>query len=183
MLTLTVLGVGAYYGIVQTEAAASDVAALTGTTRRLRSELANLQIELDQTLATAAESRAQLAQRGPLPRHSPVERDLHTMTQFARANRVSIDEVRPLGTAEYPGVNEVRYVLKGSGTFEALLGFFRTFEQSPFWADVTHLRIDRRAGSIDADTSERDAEISVSFFASADPPVPPAQPTGEGPAS
>jgi hypothetical protein len=190
LLTAAVLGTGTYYGVVQTEAAASDISVLTGTTRRLRSELVRLQSALDQSHAAAADSRAQLAQRGQLPRHSPVERDLQTLTQFARANRVMIAEVRPSGTVHYPGVTEVRYVLKGSGTFDALMGFFRSFEDSPFWADITHLRIDRAPAMPDTQNATRDAEISVSFFASVDAPpaagpsaAVPAGPVGEGPGS
>jgi len=163
-LTAAILACGGYFGVLRSDAVADEFRQLTHSTRNLRVQLAETQALLTEAQSVADTSRAELAQRGRLPQQTPLERDLQTLTQFARENLLNIAEVRPLGPVQYPGVIELRYVLRVSGTFDSLLGFLAAFESSPFWADLTHLKID--AATAGGETPERRAELTVSFFAS-----------------
>lgn len=164
LLASVILACGGYFGLVRTQSVSDNINRLTASTRNLRVQSAEMQAQLHQAQTAADTSRTELSQRGRLPQQTPVERDLQTLTQYARTNRLTIAEVRPLGTVRYPGVIELRYVLRVSGTFDALVGFFTAFESSPFWADLTHMKID--APAIGPEPAPRTAELTVSFFAS-----------------
>jgi Tfp pilus assembly protein PilO len=187
----TILGIDLAGGVLTAACAVIAVGHLAGPTRaagqRIRelqtevksreSEVADLRITLHERQETAKELEDQLRTLGSLPAETPVEQDLGTITDLARSHGLKLGEVSPHSTVEYPGVQELRYLLIGEGRFEDWVEFLASFQKCSFWADVTYVRCTQAAKADLNSSATARTELTVSFYAAAEPEDdPPATP-------
>ncbi|HRX83813.1 MAG TPA: hypothetical protein P5572_02200 [Phycisphaerae bacterium] len=103
--------------------------------------LADAEAALRMEQARGTQLKADISQRGALPRQSPVEDDLRDVARLARESNMDLVQVTPLAGEKYPGLVELRYNVLTRGDFAELLHFLRAFEQSTLWADITGVDI------------------------------------------
>jgi hypothetical protein len=168
-IALSCAAVGVWYMAGPLPAAGRRLTEFQGQASDLRQDVGDLQPRVARQAAITRRLEQELANRDPLLGPTQVEQNLSHITELARANRLQLVEVIPLSSVEYPGIHELRYHLTGRGRYADWLAFMGVFEQSPFWADITHLRL---AGSGKSDTQPTDAVLqgafTVSFFSTAE---------------
>jgi Tfp pilus assembly protein PilO len=121
-------------------------------------------------LTSLEENREELESKGALPSQTPVEKDLARITRLAQKHRLTLDEIVPQASAEYPGIRELCYSVKGEGRFTDWLAFLRGFETCPFWADITHMKVTQTGQGARAMFSTTRVELTVGFFSAMDVP-------------
>jgi Tfp pilus assembly protein PilO len=152
-----------------TRAVGQRIRELQTEVRTRESELADLRITLHQRQNAASELAEKLRALGSLPSETPVEQDLRTIADLAHAHGLRLSEVSPHSTVEYPGVQELRYVLIGEGRFDDWVGFLARFQKCSFWADVTYVRLSQPVKAELDSTATAQAELTVSFYAAVEP--------------
>ncbi len=168
-ITALIVAVAGWCGFSHLPATAAVLIESRAALADAKTQLNSAEHALRQQQATQDALRADIASRGALPERSPVETDLRTIVRLAREHELELIEVAPINGKSYPGIAELRYAVRARGTYSGLLGFLNTFEQSPFWADVTSLEISAPRVA-EADQGQRTASLTVSLFASQAPP-------------
>jgi len=70
----------------------------------------------------------------------------------------------PLSARQYPDLLEQRYAYEVTGSLPDLVEFLKSIENTDFWADVSHLKVDRGKRRKDAVSDERNAALTISLF-------------------
>lgn len=170
VLTAGLLGVTAWMAL--SGGAAGDVSSLRGSIAASDRQVSALRAELANQRDAIEAKRQELRDKGHIPEGEPIERDLQKLAELARLNRISVVRVAPLAPRAYPGLLEVRYAFDATGTIPDLTRFFKAVEDSPFWADISHLKIesDRSGGKDDAAArGQRSAQLTISLFSAPKP--------------
>ena len=136
------LGVGVWYGSLNTESASGRLRELSTQVEELDRHLAQTQSALDIEQDAHRRLQAESGDGDLLPEGAPVERDLKAVTDLTRRNRLELIQFTPAGSQRYPGVLELRYRLSAKGAFKDYMRFLRDFEASSSWADITYLKLD-----------------------------------------
>jgi hypothetical protein len=135
---------------------------ITGAERRM----AGLRVELTAERDLVAARSKELEATGQLPQDPVIEEDLQALADLAQRNSVSVLRVAPLTRKEYPGLLEIRYAVDAAGTLPDITRFLRSIELAPFWADVSHMKIESQALPNGEGTPRRLAQLTLSLFAS-----------------
>ena len=120
-----------------------------------------LQLERDY-----AQRLEQAKNEGRLLENSPMEQNLKLLTELVERQSLLLTKVTPGSFNQSENIAQRRFLLKSSGRFEDMVSFFAQFETSPFWADVTHVKITRSV--LPGSSAAGDLELAVSFFSKAD---------------
>ncbi|MHC4236626.1 MAG: hypothetical protein ACYSUQ_16045 [Planctomycetota bacterium] len=161
-LAVACAGAGLWYGLFKPGSASAQIRDLTAEVEELEATVVKMRAALDGQQAVYRQREAVLEERDLLPGKTPVERDLHTISDLAQQNRLEINDLTPMEKKQYPGVVEVRYRLRTNGRFTDYLGFLRGFEASSSWADIVHLELVSADAQTNGDTS---GEATVSIYA------------------
>ncbi len=121
--------------------------------------------------AILASQQTTLAQTGRLPERAPIVSYFRTLSKIAAAHNLQVVQQHPLSERWYPGLLEQRWSYEVSGPTLNLIRFLKAIEDTAYWADVSHLKIDRGNGPDESVVRERVANLTISFFSS--PPVDP----------
>jgi len=153
-------------------AATSRVAQARAQLDGTREKLAQTELALRKWRSEREQLERDIAERGALPQHSPVEADLREISRIARDHGVETIQVTPVAGERYPGLIELRYALEARSDFAALVAFLESFEESHLWADLFGLEIRSPAGGTDDAEGKRTASLVVSLYASKEAAVP-----------
>jgi Tfp pilus assembly protein PilO len=177
VLTAACAVIAAGYWVGPTRAVGQRIRDRQAEVKSRESEMADLRITLRQRQGTAKELEDRLRALGSLPAETPVEQDLGMIADLVRSHGLKLGEVSPHSTVEYPGVQELRYLLIGEGQFEDWVAFLASFQKCSFWADVTYVRCtEPTKADLNSPATAR-TELTVSFYAAVeseeDPPGAP----------
>lgn len=134
-----------------------------GTTER---RLASLRVQLAAERDVVAARTEELQTTGQLPHNPEIEEDLQALAELATRNQVAVLRVAPLARKEYPGLLEIRYAVDAAGSIPDLTRFLRSIELAPFWADVSHMKIESESTPAGGAKARRVAQLTLSLFAS-----------------
>lgn len=126
-----------------------------------------------------ARVEGELALRGHLPAHAPVEAYFEALATVARRHGLRVVRHSPVGSRRYPGLLEQRFQYEVSGPGSGVLTFLKAIEESRFWADVGYLRIHSGNPTTAGGGAPRVALLTISLF-SALPPEASGAATGGG---
>ena len=167
---LVVASLGVWSGVFHAPRTTQRLEDLQAGMRDMRNTLRSAEAALRRQQAELTALEKDIAQRGALPRKSPVESDLRLLTTLAEGNQVELTRIFPSSDKTYPGITESKYAVEAKTTFAGLVDFLHAFENSPFWADITSLEIGqpRNQKATGEDASQK-TRFVVSLFASNDP--------------
>ena len=164
-LVLALIGVGLWCAIVRPQATNRRTATLKAELAELQATQRANQDVLHRKTAELAELTQDLNRRGVLPEQSPVEKDLHTLAELARASELELLEIAPSTTNTYPGITELQYSVKARSSYVSLIDFMKRFRKASFWADIVDLEI---VGDMNPEHRIYTVELVVSLFAAND---------------
>ena len=168
VVLMALAGVAAWYGFGEPSTASATVAECRAEVAVVEEDVARIRQNLAKWLSSLEANREELESKGSLPSQTPVEKDLARITRLAQKHRITLDEIVPQVSAEYPGIRELCYSVKGDGRFTDWLAFLRGFEACSFWADITHLKITQAGQGARAMFSTSRVELTVGFFSATD---------------
>jgi Tfp pilus assembly protein PilO len=171
-LVCACLAVGGWFAFGPPQQAAEALQTRRTDADQLEKDVAEMRASVQAAQARLAGTQEKVNGLGALPREMRLEKDLNTIAELARGHKLSLSQVTPLSTGEYPGLREARYAIQGTGSFADWMAFLRSFEASPFWADITNLEIGTAAGGRSGTLSAPEARLTVSFYAATDPENP-----------
>lgn len=111
---------------------------------------------------------AALANAGDPPLDVSLETYVEMIATIASKNKLRIIRHIPLQSRTYPGLFVRQFSIEVSGTFADLMEFLRTIEEINYWADVSHFKIDKPAGSAMLPSRVQSALVTFALF-SAEP--------------
>jgi hypothetical protein len=171
------IAVGAWFALGPPKDAAASLGPRKAEASALESDVSRIRMALRQARNSVEEARKKVDALGSLPQSVPIERDLDALAGVARSCHLTIGEVAPHATVDYPGVRELQYSIKGEGTFPDWMTFLRAFEEQSCWADVTHMKLEARKQSSPVATPRPRAELTISFYAACENEIEEAEPT------
>lgn len=178
-LVCACLAVGAWFAFGPPRQAAATLHANRDEVLRLDDEVSQMRSALLAAQAQLQATRDRVQSLGALPRQMQLEQDLNTIAELARANNLSLSDVAPVATTEYPGIRETRYTIRGTGRFADWMAFLQAFEASPFWADITNLDMGAPHPSRATAGAVPETTLTVSFYAATEPAGPAAEESTE----
>jgi len=158
-----IVGAAAWLALVQGRETRERLDAAGNELLTRRRDLGGLQAVVTKQRAILTEREKQLAQTGRLPDETPTEEYFEHLSQMANRHGLRILRHSPLPPQEYPGLREDRFAFDLVGPFPDLVAFFRDIESSPYWADVSYLRV-ASASQGDEAAKERVASLTLSLF-------------------
>jgi hypothetical protein len=166
------LAIGGWFAFGPPQQAAGTLRTHRADADRLEKDVAEMRTAVVAAQARLADTQEKVNSLGALPREMRLEKDLNTIAELARGHKLSLSQVTPLSTVDYSGVRETRYAIQGTGSFASWMAFLRSFEASPFWADITNLEIGMAPGGRPNAGSAPEARLTVSFYAATEPARP-----------
>jgi hypothetical protein len=161
LVVAALAGVAVCYGFLNADRASRELQEITAIVEGLQRTTDETKATLQQQTQVYEARRAALGEGDLLPEEIPIENDLRAVSDIARRHRLELIEFSPLGSFLYPGVRETRYRLRAVGRFAQYLRFFRDFERSDSWADITYLELN----SSNAQTQDgKAADLVVSLY-------------------
>jgi hypothetical protein len=163
-LVCACLAVGGWFAFGPPQQVAGALQARRKDADQLEKDVAEMRAAVVAAQARLAGTQETVNSLGALPRETRPEKDLNTIAELARGRKLRLSQVTPLFTIDYPGVRETRYAIEGTGSFADWMAFLRSFEASPFWADITNLEIGTTPGGRTKAASAPEARLTVSFY-------------------
>jgi hypothetical protein len=175
MALACLLAASGWLGLVRGRETVADLKGAAAEVASRRRDLASLQSVATRQRTTLAEKEKQLAQSGRLPHETPTEEYFEFLSMLAAQHQLRILKHNPMPSQEYPGLREDRFAFDVVGTFPNLVLFFQGIESSPYWADVSYLRVSSTAPDGGGQTAPSAvANLTVSLFS-----APPEKQKGE----
>lgn len=165
-LCLIALVVGAWFSFGRSNASGAQISVLRQDVGRLRSDVEGLQNTKTQMERDYSELLASAKTEGRLLEASSIESNLKHLTELIEDAGLMLTQVAPAGSDLSRNALRNRYVLTGAGRFPDMVRFFRSFEQSAFWADISHVKIVQSSPADDAEMG--DIDLAVSFYSMVD---------------
>lgn len=160
----------AWLGLVRGDRMRGHLAELRESIADSRRDLSSIESARDRQKQLLREKQKELADRGHLPEQTPVEEYFQAMSSLAQRAGLSVVRHQPMLPRSYPGLLERRYAYEISGTFASLMQFLRGVEESPYWADVSYLRVEP-SDAAGANRSRRSAMLTMSLFSAGPSPT------------
>ncbi len=159
------LGTSFWFSFYGTGATAKTLHALNQEVRHAEDMQSRMDEAIRRKTDAGHERQDTVGESDFLPQATPVERELRQLSELARKNGLQVAGLMPLGAYQYPGIQELRYKMTTSGTFNDYVQFLDDFQQSSSWADVTFLKM---ASADPQVTQNKRADLTFSFYSAAD---------------
>ena len=177
---LACLGVFVWLTCLREGLAGREIGVLTGSVTDMRKDLAALRGALDNLHNVVEAHRDELAVQGKLPGGTPIDEDLHALSQLAAESGIALKAIDELGARSYPGLRELRYTIEAEGTLADLMRFFKAIETANLWADISYVEVASGPSRATEAIAKREARLTVSLFSATDPVAADAGEDGKG---
>jgi Tfp pilus assembly protein PilO len=154
----------AWLTLLREDRSAAALRDLRGAIATAKGELATIQLLREQQEALVKARRAELETRGQIPEKAPIHEYFQELSRLAHRHRLQVRSQGPLPPQSYPGLVEDRYSFEVMGTMTNMARFLREIEQSAFWADVSHLKIESAKQGQTETVNTREALLTISLF-------------------
>lgn len=141
-----------------------DIRVLTQRIHRIQTDSRALRAEGQRQREILETYRDDLAKTGQLPTETPIEEYFQALSMLASNHGLRVVKHQPETSREYPGLREQRYACELTGPFPQLVGFLKSIEETDFWADVSHLKLEGGKTRLSGPSSERTALLTISLF-------------------
>ncbi len=142
----------------------ADIGRLKRLIHQARQDRLTTEAASQEQHAVLAGRQAELAKTGRLPTETPIETYFQALSTTALRHGLRIVKHHPLSARQYPDLLEQRYAYEVTGSLPDLVEFLKSIENTDFWADVSHLKVDRGKRRKDAVSDERNAALTISLF-------------------
>ena len=160
---LACLTVGGWYGWINPDASGPMLDTMQAAVNDQQAELVRAGGRLTQQEIVLEETRAEAESRGRLPSTTALEKDLGAIVALAQRHRLTVSQVSPLPSVNYPGILEQRYSIDAQGSFSDWIAFLHAFEGNEFWVDITQVRLAADHTARIAESAPA-AQMILSFF-------------------
>jgi hypothetical protein len=165
----------AYCAFVEGRSAQAELSSAAADVATFKRDLVGLHNVASRHRASLAEKENLLARTGQLPAHTPTEEYFGYLSSLAMRHNLKILRQNPIPAQSYAGLREDRFAFDVVGGFSDLVEFFRAIESSPYWADVSYLRVTalRQEGAQPRAAGARAiANLTLSLFSAPHEPAP-----------
>lgn len=131
----------AYCALVEGRSAKAELSGAAADVATLKRDLAGLHNVASRQRALLGEKENLLAHTGQVPPQTPTEEYFRYLSSLATRHNLKILRQNPMPSQSYTGLREDRFAFDVIGGFPDLVELFRAVESSPYWADVSYLRV------------------------------------------
>lgn len=148
--------------------ARQENAALRAQLQADRQTLATMKLAVERQQSKLNAGLRQLEISGRLPQESPIEEYFQSLAVTAARSGLHVLSQTPAETRIYPGLTEKCFSYEITGTIQSILSFLQSVEHTPYWADVSYLKIDQGDAAGTGPDVRRSAALTLSLFAAVD---------------
>lgn len=158
--------VAAWFGPLKADSAAEALEGITNTQLEMQAEHSQLQkaIQINMDQWRALKERAQ--REGNLDDQLPVQDRLRTIREMATRHGWHDLQIMPVQWRSAVDVAEQTFSISGRAGYHELISFFKSFEQSKTWADISHLSVEPIRGASVGGEMECRVELTLNFYSS-----------------
>lgn len=166
--TVVMLGicVAAWFGPLKADSAAEALEGITNTQHEMQAEHSRLQkaiqVNMDQWRALKEQARRE----GNLDDQLPVQDRLRTIREMAARHGWHDLQIMPVQWRSAVDVAEQTFSISGRAEYYELISFFKSFEQSETWADISHLSIEPVRDPSSHGEMECRVALTLNFYSS-----------------
>lgn len=131
---------------------------------RARRDVEALTSELDRQRTLLVEYRERRSRVGQLPSEAPIEDYFQHLSRLAVRHHLRVVRQQPLTSRRYPGLLEQRYLYEITGSAIDLVAFLKSIENTEFWADVSHIKMEQGPRTLTDRVPGRLAVLTLSLF-------------------
>ncbi|MCH8965168.1 MAG: hypothetical protein IIB58_09420 [Planctomycetes bacterium] len=170
VVVLAALCVAACFGPLKAHSAADQLDQLMDQQSEMQTEYSRLQKIIEQNVAEWRTLKDQARREGKLDDQLPVQDRLRAVRELAERQGFNDIQIMPVQWRSAVDVAEQTFSLTATVGYIELMSFFKAFERSATWADISHLSIKpiavTPAGTGAGHGQQYDLEITVNFYSS-----------------
>lgn len=144
--------------------ATTEINELSRMVHSVKQGLASTRHAHKKQTALLQEHREELSKTGQLPQTAPVEEYFQMLANLASLHSLDVLRHHPTTSRRYPGLLEQRFVYEVSGSGVDLVRFLRAIEDTQYWADVSHFKIEGGSVSLRSAGRKHRARLTLSLF-------------------
>ena len=166
VVVLAALCVAAWFGPLKAHSAADQLGELTDQQLEMQTEHSRLQKAIERNVAEWRTLKEEARREGKLDDQLPVQDRLRAVRELAERQGFNDIQIMPVQWRSAVDVAEQTFSLTATVGYLELMSFFRAFERSATWADISHLSIKPIAAPPAGRAQQYDLEITVNFYSS-----------------
>lgn len=139
--TLLAVIVAVYFGLIKSDSAAEELHELRSRQIDAQAEHSQLQKITQRNLAEYRSMREAAAREGKLDDQLRVDQRISAFRNMVARHGWEGLQIMPLEWRSAADVGERSFKVTATCKYHELLAFFREFEESKVWADISHLQI------------------------------------------
>ncbi len=163
---LAALCVAAWFGPLKAYSAADQLGQLTDQQFEMQAEHSRLQKAIERNVAEWQTLKEEARREGKLDDQLPVQDRLRAVRELAERQGFNDIQIMPVQWCSAVDVAEQTFSLTAKVGYFELMSFFKAFERSATWADISHLSIKQIAVTPAGYGQQFDLEITVNFYSS-----------------
>lgn len=163
---LAALCVAAWFGPLKAHSAADQLDQLMDLQAEMQTAHSRLQKAIERNVAEWQTLKEKARREGKLDDQLPVQDRLRAVRDLAERQGFNDIQIMPVQWRSAVDVAEQTFSITAKVGYFELMSFFKAFERSATWADISHLSIKQIAVTPAGHGQQFDLEITVNFYSS-----------------
>lgn len=131
----------AWFGPLKADSAAGELEQIRNAQLEMQTEHSRLQRAIERNVAEWRSLKEKAEREGKLDEQLPVQERLRAVRELADSHGWRDVHIMPVQWRSAVDVAEQTFSISAGASYHQLLSFFRAFERSDTWADISHLVI------------------------------------------